>query len=104
MVLFTSWCALRCGEIAKVRRTDIKLRHGSGRWAWVIQVRLRVVWVNRKIQVEPPKSEVGIRDVAIPPHLIPIIREHLETLRGARSGGTTVPRRQRTPAVALHNH
>lgn len=78
MVLLASWCALRYGEIAELRRKDIKLRHASGRWTGVIQVRRGVVWVNRKIQVEPPKSEAGIRDVAIPPHLIPVIKERLE--------------------------
>ena len=49
------------------------------RWTGVIQVRRGVTFVGREIRVEPPKSEAGIRDVAIPPHLIPIIQEHLDT-------------------------
>ena len=91
MVLLASWCALRYGEIAELRRKDIKLRHVSGRWTGVIQVRRGVVWVNRKIQVEPPKSEAGIRDVAIPPHLIPIIKEHLETHAAPGQEGLLFP-------------
>jgi integrase len=91
MVLLASWCALRYGEIAELRRKDIKLRHVSGRWTGVIQVRRGVVWVNRKIQVEPPKSEAGIRDVAIPPHLIPIIKEHLEAFAAAGQEGLLFP-------------
>lgn len=91
MVLLASWCALRYGEIAELRRKDIKLRHVSGRWTGVIQVRRGVVWVNRKIQVEPPKSEAGIRDVAIPPHLIPIIKEHLETVAAPGQEGLLFP-------------
>jgi integrase len=91
MVLLASWCALRYGEIAELRRKDIKLRHVNGRWTGVIQVRRGVVWVNRKIQVEPPKSEAGIRDVAIPPHLIPIIKEHLETHAAPGQEGLLFP-------------
>ncbi len=91
MVLLASWCALRYGEIAELRRKDIKLRHVNGRWTGVIQVRRGVVWVNRKIQVEPPKSEAGIRDVAIPPHLIPVIREHLETHAAPGQEGLLFP-------------
>ncbi len=91
MVLLASWCALRYGEIAELRRKDIKLRHANGRWTGVIQVRRGVVWVNRKIQAEPPKSEAGIRDVAIPSHLIPIIKEHLETLAAPGQEGLLFP-------------
>ena len=91
MVLLASWCALRYGEIAELRRKDIKLRHVSGRWTGVIQVRRGVVWVNRKIQVEPPKSEAGIRDVAIPPHLIPTIKEHLDAFAAPGQEGLLFP-------------
>lgn len=55
------------------------------------QVRRGVVWVNRKIQVEPPKSEAGIRDVAIPPNLIPAIKEHLETYAAPGQEGLLFP-------------
>ena len=79
MIQLASWCALRYGEIAELRRKDIKLRHVGGRWTGVIQVRRGVTFVHREIRVELPKSEAGIRDVAIPPHLIPVIQEHLET-------------------------
>ena len=36
-------------------------------------------FIRGDIHVEPPKSEAGIRDVAITPHLIPVIKEHLDT-------------------------
>ncbi|MFT3831849.1 MAG: hypothetical protein QM711_00795 [Micropruina sp.] len=67
MVLLASWCPLRYRELAERRRKDIELRHVSGRWTDVIQVRRGVAWANCKIQVEPSKSEAGIRHVAIPP-------------------------------------
>ena len=43
MVLLATWCAMRYGEIAELRRKDIKLRHVNGRWTGVIQVRRGVV-------------------------------------------------------------
>ncbi|MBK9698272.1 MAG: hypothetical protein IPO80_13165 [Propionibacteriaceae bacterium] len=60
--------ALRYGEIAELRRQGTSSCATSAAAGPVIQVRRGVVWENRKIQVEPPKSEAGIRDVAIPPH------------------------------------
>jgi hypothetical protein len=29
--------------------------------------------------VGPPKSDAGVRDVSVPPHVWPIIEQHLET-------------------------
>ena len=91
VILLASWCALRYGEIAELRRKDIKIRHVSGSWTGVIQVRRGVVCLKRKIQVNPPKSEAGIRDVAIPPHLIPIIQEHLEKFAAPGQEGLLFP-------------
>lgn len=72
MVLFASWCALRFGETAELRRKDIDTRRG------VIHVRRAVTHVAGEYHVGPPKSEAGIRDVAIPPHLLPTVRTHLK--------------------------
>ena len=104
MMLLASWCALRYGEIAELRRKDIKLRHMSGRWTGVIQIRRGVVWVNRKIQIEPPKSEADIRDVAIPPHLIPIIKEHLETHAAPGQEGLLFPAANGRQQWPSHHH
>jgi len=103
MILLASWCALRYGEIAELRRKDIRLRHVNGRWTGVIQVRRGVVFIKRDIRVEPPKSEAGIRDVAIPPHLVPLIQEHLETYAAPGQEGLLFPssiKRQQWP----HSH
>ncbi len=102
MILLASWCALRYGEIAELRRKDIKLRHVGGHWTGVIQVRRGVVFVKAEIRVEPPKSEAGIRDVAIPPHLIPVIKEHLETHAAPGQEGPLFPsdtKRQQWPST-----
>lgn len=71
-VLLASWCALRYGEIAELRRKDVKLRSGH------IVVDRGVTWPNGRPTVGTPKSDAGSRRVAIPPHLIPAVREHLE--------------------------
>jgi integrase len=102
MILLASWCALRYGEIAELRRKDIKLRHINGRWTGVIQVRRGVVFIKGDIRVEPPKSEAGIRDVAIPPHLIPLVKDHLETHAAPGQEGLLFPsdiKRQQWPST-----
>lgn len=72
MILLASWCAMRYGEIAELRRMDIDLRDE------VIRVRRGVVRVNGgKFKVTTPKSDAGVRDVAIPPHLLPALEDHL---------------------------
>ena len=68
MVLLASWCGLRLGELAELRRKDVDLTNG------VLRVRRAVVRVGGTTLVATPKSDAGTRDVAIPPHLLPAIR------------------------------
>ena len=72
MVTLAQWCALRFGEIVELRRGDIDLgargdphppRGGAH---------------QGRVHASPhPKSDAGVRDVAIPPHVIPLIEAHL---------------------------
>lgn len=78
MVLLAAWCGLRFGELAELRGLDIDTKRG------VIKLRRAVVWVGGKPVVTTPKSAASSRDVAIPPHLLPTVREHL--LRHAAGG------------------
>jgi integrase len=71
MILLASWCALRFGELTELRRKDIDVRGGA------IHVSRGVTWVEGRPIVGPPKSDAGARSVAIPPHLIPVVRQHL---------------------------
>ena len=71
MILLASWCALRFGELTELRRRDIDLTDGT------IRVQRAVVRVGGEFQVTTPKSEAGIRDVAVPPHLLPTLEAHL---------------------------
>jgi integrase len=40
-------------------------------------VRRAVVLVNGRFVIKKPKSDAGVRDVAIPSALMPLVREHL---------------------------
>lgn len=80
MVVLAAWCALRFGELAELRRSDVDTKAG------VIRVRRGVVRVKvtdddgatRLVRkVKTPKSAAGVRDVAVPPHLLPMVRAHL---------------------------
>jgi integrase len=71
MVLLAAWCGLRFGELAELRRSDIDMRNGR------IRIRRAVVRVGGSFVVTTPKSDAGTRDVAIPPHLLPIVKAHI---------------------------
>jgi integrase len=71
MALLASWCGLRFGELAELRRGDVDTRAG------ILRIRRGVVHVDGQYVVGSPKSDAGTRDVAIPPHLMPLILEHL---------------------------
>ena len=58
MILLAAWVGLRFGELAGLRRTDLDLAAGT-------------------VTVVKAKSEAGKRTVAIPPHIIPILANHL---------------------------
>ncbi|MDQ3627855.1 MAG: site-specific integrase [Actinomycetota bacterium] len=81
MVLLAAWCGLRFGELTELRRADVDLTNG------IVHVRRAVVRVNGAYVVGLPKSSAGIRDVHLPPHLSPVVKEHLNTqISGGRDG------------------
>lgn len=80
MTLLASWCGLRFGELTELRRTDIDVKHG------VIHVRRGVVRAGGDVIVGTPKSAAGHRDVNIPPHLLPAVRDHLARNVNGRDG------------------
>jgi integrase len=70
-VLLSAWCGLRFGELTELRRKDVDVKAG------VLRIRRAVAWVGSRPVVGKPKSEAGIRDIAVPPHLLPAIKAHL---------------------------
>lgn len=73
MTLLAAWCGLRFGELTELRRKDVDMSAG------VLRVRRAVSRVDGEYVVGAPKSDAGIRDVAIPPHLHPALADHLHT-------------------------
>jgi integrase len=71
MVLLAAWCAMRFGELAELRRSDIEVNNA------VIRVRRGVILGDDGREVKDPKSEAGKRSVNIPPHLMPAVKAHL---------------------------
>lgn len=71
MVLLAAWCAMRFGELTELRRADIDVTNG------VVHVRRGVIRGGSGRTVKGPKSEAGKRDVNIPPHLMPLVKDHL---------------------------
>jgi integrase len=71
MLLLAAWCAMRYGELTELRRKDIDVANG------VIRIRRAVVRVDGDFIVGTPKTDAGTRDVAVPPHLVRMVRQHL---------------------------
>ena len=76
MALLAAWCAMRFGELAELRRGDIDLRTNR------VSITRGVVRVGGTFVVGSPKSDAGVRDVAIPPHLLPVVKTHLKKHTG----------------------
>jgi integrase len=85
MVLLASWCALRFGETVELRRGDVDLS------VEVIRIRRAAVRTKGGYTITTPKSDAGVRDVAIPPHIIPIIEEHLAKHVGRKRDSLLFP-------------
>ncbi|GCD88760.1 putative prophage phiRv2 integrase [Nocardioides sp. LS1] len=71
MMLLAYWCGLRFGELTELRRADVDTKDG------IVHVRRAVVLVRGEFVVKSTKSAAGERDVWIPSHVLPALREHL---------------------------
>lgn len=85
MVLLGAWCAMRFGELAELRRRDADLDAG------IIRVRRAVVRIGGRFEPGPPKSDAGVRDVHVPPHLLPALRAHMIDHAAAGADGLLFP-------------
>jgi integrase len=71
-VLLAAWCGLRWGETSELRRSDVSAD------AAVLRVRRAVTYRSGRFHVGEPKTSAGVRDVAVPPHIRPVIKAHLK--------------------------
>ena len=79
-VLLAAWCGLRRGEVLGLNREDIDLDAGT---VTVRRNRVELLESARAFD-GPPKTAAGSRVVNIPPHVLPVLAEHMETWAGAR--------------------
>lgn len=105
MVLLAAWCALRFGELTELRRRDIIIVEpsedelanaaASGDEApepyGIVRVERAVVRTEEGFQITTPKSDAGRRDVEIPPHLLPAIKDHLARFVDDEKDGLLFP-------------
>jgi len=71
-VVLAAWCGLRWGETSELRRKDIPDDCS------VLRIRRAVTYRKGKFYPGEPKTAAGIRDVAVPPHIRPVIKAHLK--------------------------
>ena len=72
MVLLATFCGLRLGELLALRRDRIDL----------VSLQVRIIEQRQELSdgtrlFGPPKSAAGVRSIALPPHLVEEIEEHL---------------------------
>lgn len=105
MVLLAAWCALRFGELTELRRGDITIVEPtedelSSALAssedppepyGIVRVERAVVRIESGFDVTTPKSDAGRRDVEIPPHLLPAIKDHLTQFVGPEKDALLFP-------------
>lgn len=103
MTLLACWTALRFGELVELRRSDVTL---SGRTETdrdgnevvipqgVLKIRRAAVRVKNSEkgwEIGDPKSDAGSRDVEIPKHIIPAIKDHLAKHVGLQKDALLFP-------------
>lgn len=84
-VLLAAWCGLRWGETSELRRGDVNADCS------VLRVRRAVTYRKGTFDVGQPKTAAGVRDVAIPPHIRPMLKAHLKTHVGRAADSLLFP-------------
>jgi integrase len=77
-VLLAAWGGLRRGEVLALHRSDVNLEAGT-----VTVRRTQTELLASKKRFDgPPKTDAGYRTVAVPPHVLPLLQEHLDRYAG----------------------
>jgi integrase len=98
-VPLAAWCGLRFGELIELRRKDV---HVAGNRT-TLRIRRAATVAGNKLVVGVPKTDAGIRDVTVPPHVAEILRAHMAayTGRGPESFVFTTTRGHRLSQTAF---
>lgn len=95
LVLLGAWCALRSGEVLELSRKDVDV---PARTARVVRA---LSWVGGEPLVGTPKSAAGTRVVSIPPHGVPAIAHHLDTMTASSPDALLFPGRDGASPAAV---
>lgn len=77
-VLLAAWCGMRRGEVIGLFRSDVDLEGAT-----VTVRRSRVELLESPVAFDKaPKSNAGGREINVPPHVLPILAEHLASWAG----------------------
>lgn len=78
-VLLAAWCGLRCGEVLALYPEDVDLAAGL-----VMVRRNRVELLSSRTAFgAEPKTDAGKRTVTVPPHVLPVLAEHMAKWAGS---------------------
>jgi integrase len=86
MVLMAAFVGLRWGELIALTRRRINIELGT--------VHVSEQFIELKDgtrQLGPPKTEAGVRTIAVPPHIIPQLERHVMSFALAGSDGLVFP-------------
>jgi integrase len=78
-VLLAAWCGLRRGEVLGLRRDDVDLEAGT---VTVRRNRVELLEGGRATFDAEPKTDAGKRTVVVPPHILPVLTEHMTEWAG----------------------
>jgi integrase len=82
LVHLLAWSGARIGELAILRVDGLDLDPDAPS----VIITERVYLINGVYDVDTPKSAAGRRRIALPPHLVPILLEHVETYTTEQPG------------------
>lgn len=71
-VLLAGWCGLRRGEVFALRRCDVAA-DGSA-----VRVERALTYREGRFEVGPTKTRESRREVSVPPHVRPVVVQHLQ--------------------------
>lgn len=83
LVQLLAWSGVRIGEAAALQRRDLNLDPDTP----TLTVRERAYRVAGVYELDTPKSRAGLRTVALPPHLVPLLQQHLDTYTAPTTTG-----------------
>lgn len=86
-VVLAAWCGLRWGETSELRRKDVIVTADAA----TLRVRRAVTYRAGEFTVGEPKTAAGIRDVAVPPHILPMLKAHLKNHVGRPADSLLFP-------------